>query len=370
MTPKRLLLLLIAATLVAVLLAPAVSDPTGGSLSSNSSAPTGARGFYEILDRLDYPVARWLRPMRTQLDTASVYVILSPPIALTTTEVSRLLATVRNGASLLIGVSAGDAMSDSLGLASHFAIDGTDVALVLRRPIPKSDSLSPLTVTRGTQVFHAVKTKAGVEPVAIGFGFGRGRIVAFADEDLFSNEELRRGNPAVRAVRMIDFLQRGDRRQPLYFDEYHHGFGEHAALVGTSTRALLHTPPGRTALQIGLAALILLVALAVRPIKPQPIARIERRSALEHVDALANAYEAVRADRRAAQLLVRGLRRRITGMRASRDDAVFLQAIKDRKPELSDEVDRVLRHLQTENATETPEELTAVIAKIERELRT
>ena len=79
-------------------------------------------------------------------------------------------------------------------------------------------------------------------------------------------------------------------RGRIVFDEYHHGFGTHANTRAVTVRALTRTGAGRTVLQLALAGLLLLLALGVRPVKPQPRHSIERRSALEHVGALARAY--------------------------------------------------------------------------------
>jgi hypothetical protein len=89
-----------------------------------------------------------------------------------------------------------------------------------------------------------------------------------------------------------------------------------------------------------------------RIIAPRDAPRIERRSPLEHIDALARAYAQVGATRTATQRLVRGLRRRLAGgtsgtvgERASLTDDQFLQRARDAAPTIGESVALVQRAL-------------------------
>jgi hypothetical protein len=235
--------------------------------------------------------------------------------------------------------------------------------------VPKSDSTIRLVLPRGVRVFQSVRPRSRfVEPVTIGFPFGSGRIVAYANPDFVRNENVRTGDPAVSAVRVVEWLNEGTTR-PIVFDEYHHGFGTHADLLRVTRRGLVGTPPGRVLLQLATAGLILLLAMAIRPIRPRPLARIERRSALEHVDAIARAYSAVRANELATRLLVRGLRRRHAAVHSKADEAAYLRTLREQKPELAKDIDQLSSWL---NGTSEPQgsALSATVSRIERGLRT
>ncbi|MEX2283817.1 MAG: DUF4350 domain-containing protein [Gemmatimonadota bacterium] len=382
LSPRRLLIGLTALVVIALLFAPtSKSVDVPASLNSYSREPNGARGFYEILDRLGFDVKRWLKPMRQGLDSTATYFLLSPPIQLTTGEVQQLLKTVRGGATLMVQSGAGSRMADSLGVFSvltYNAIRDSTVApsidldeargrYVLRKRSGK-DSTATYTPPPGARVFETIRTRRGAEPAIVGFALGKGRVLVYADPELFRNSRLREPNRGVRAVRLAEWVLEGNARRTIWFDEYHHGFGTHASLLRATRRALTETPSGRAFLQVSLAGLLLLFAIGVRPIKPQPLARIERRSPLEHVGALARAYEAVKATQLGTRLLVRGLGRRQGALRGRFDEAEFLKAIRDRKPEAADDVERVLRSLN--GAPDPEDKLTAAISRIERGLRT
>jgi hypothetical protein len=153
------------------------------------------------------------------------------------------------------------------------------------------------------------------------------------------------------------------------FDEYHQGFWPHADVPGAVSYALTHSAPGRAAL-VGVAAVLLLIlAVGPRPIPPAPAGRVERRSPLEHVDALARAYEQIGATRLAARRLVQGVRRRHTaGGARAQSPAEFLVAVSARYPALAGDAALLLRAI---DRPLPPAELPAVgraIANIERTL--
>ncbi|MCR4339014.1 MAG: hypothetical protein NUW01_03905, partial [Gemmatimonadaceae bacterium] len=97
-----------------------------------------------------------------------------------------------------------------------------------------------------------------------------------------------------------------------------------------------------------LAGVILLAAVAPRPLPPRSEHKRERRSPLEHVEALATAYHTVGATRTAARRLVRGLQRRLSLGRivaTSESDEAFLRELASAHPEVEVEVNHVLHSL-------------------------
>jgi hypothetical protein len=385
-TPGRLLLLIIGLLVIVLLAIPAPDERNqGAALSMRSATPRGARGLHDVLRRLGFPVEQRLLPMRQGLDTQAVFVVLDPPMPLTTTEIHRLLQTVRAGASLLALPSPAGQLADSLGVAREQeavarAADErrrvTDVNSavlerrwlrhVLRKHTHPPDTTRVYRPPAGALTFDSVRTERGTEPIIVGFPLGRGRVVVAAEPDLFSNFVFREGNAAVRVVRLLEWLQAGNAKRPIIFDEYHHGFGSHANTRVVTTRALTRTGAGRTVLQLAAAGLLLLFALGVRPVKPRARTRIERRSALEHVGALARAYATVRAHARATRLLVRGLRRRHGGLRGPRDEVAYLKALAEHNPEVSGAVQLLANTMEGRPAAPDGEAVTAAILRIER----
>jgi hypothetical protein len=117
---------------------------------------------------------------------------------------------------------------------------------------------------------------------------------------------------------------------------------------------------------------VLLLALAPRAIRPRDPERIERRSPLEHVDALARAYAQVGAGRTAATHLLRGVRRRLerggARPRTVRTDEEFLRSVAQTDPTLSADVELVRRALADGAPKEALAEAGAALARIEASL--
>jgi hypothetical protein len=389
LAPRRVFVLLAAMLAITLFVAPwPTREDSGGALTSFVASPAGARGFYEILDRLGHTVERRLTPMRDTLDTRALYVILEPSIPLTASEVHRLLETVRAGARLLTVPALGSRLADSLGvrrvpvLPEGTAGDGGRfgrrdssaafgpgwVRWVLRAPGPQDDDIAATFVPAAdATTILWLNTRRGQEPMVVGLPYGRGRVLVAAEPGLFRNSTLRQEGGAVRAVRIVEWLTDGE-GGPLVFDEYHHGYGAHASVLREARRALTDTTAGRLVLQIAVAGLVLLLAVGVRPIRPRPRIRIERRSPLEHVGALARAYAAVRATPRAAGLLVRGLQRRHRGPRHGGDELSYLRAIGRKDPAVQADVERISKAIADEESIPAAE-VSASVFRIERALR-
>jgi hypothetical protein len=224
-------------------------------------------------------------------------------------------------------------------------------------------------------------------PTAVGFPLGRGRVVVIADADLLRNDALRvcQWGLDVVAVRMLEYLRDGGKspRKRLVFDEYHQGFGAHPGTIRAIATYLVHVPSGHVLVQAFLAGLVLLLALGPRGLPPRDPERVERRSPLEHVTALAQAYANVSATRTATQRLLHGVRRRVEHGalgpasvrsggdgrgRAADDDEGFLQAAVREDATLASYVELVRRALATPVSRRELEEVGAALGRIEASL--
>ena len=402
---------LAAVALAAVLLTPREPEDDRGRLTARSAAPGGARGLREVAGRLGWRTAVLDAPLPARPRTDAVYAVLAPSQPVTPAEAHRLLDAVRGGAGLLVVPVRGSVLADSLGIR----VSARGGALApLARPACPPGSPGPQTITwpreriqswwlaptralgadtvTFARVRHAPVTftpardaaddddeteVAGdslLSPAALGFAIGRGRVVAVADPDLLRNDVIRvcRWGAGVAAVRMLDWLRApGAGPRVLVFDELHHGARAGSGGLGVVWRAAWATPAGRTAVQCVAAAFVLLAALAPRPLAPRSRARVQRRSPLEHVSALARAYEEVGATRTATRLLVRGVRRRHPALAASgaATDADVLAAAVARHPALAADAARVRAAL---DRPLPPRELLAVgqaVAHIDAALR-
>jgi hypothetical protein len=181
-------------------------------------------------------------------------------------------------------------------------------------------------------------------------------VAVAADPDLPRNDVLRvcRWGADVAALRILEYVSEGapggGRRQRLVFDEYHQGYGDQPGTMRGIITYLSRTSSGHLVLQLAGAGLLLLLAVGPRLLPPRAAERIERRSPLEHVDALARAYRAVGATRTATMRLVHGVRRRVehsVGTRgASTTDDAFLAWARERVPARAADIDLVRQALE------------------------
>jgi hypothetical protein len=205
-------------------------------------------------------------------------------------------------------------------------------------------------------------------PTMIAFPVGRGRVVAIADPDILRTDQLRNCamGSAIRVVRGLEYLSI-DRGRALRIAEYYQLARTDGPGVVVS-EWLRQSRPGRLVLTLMAACALLLLALGRRTLAPVMRVREERRSALEHVDALATAWRAVRGTRTVARFLARGIRRRHAGGRwRSLDDTAFLEALATRHPTIADDVARLTRAMASPAAPTDLPALRAAAAHIDAE---
>jgi len=194
-----------------------------------------------------------------------------------------------------------------------------------------------------------------LQEAVAGFALGRGRVVVVADPDILRNDVLRKctWGADVQAVRALEWLSAGGDvpRATIEFDEFHQGFGPGTSVLRVASRFLRGHPVGRTLLQLALASLLLLLAVAPRAVMPQPRGRVERRDPLEQVSALGQAYLQVRATRTATLRLLGGVRarlERVGGVGRLRSDDELLARAEAMDPDRAEDVALVRRALRPE----------------------
>jgi len=149
----------------------------------------------------------------------------------------------------------------------------------------------------------------GAGPLALEVPVGRGRLIAVADADLFSNRNLGRSE---NAVFLADLLARyGRPGGAVLFDEYHHG--DVAGGPDGSVWEALGRPLQLALIQVFLAALCLMVLLGGRFGPPIPTGRDLARSSADYVASLASLYRRAGASGTALEMLYRQFLRDVCG---------------------------------------------------------
>jgi len=328
------------------------------------------------------------------MSTDKILAVLAPPEELSELETGAVLRYVRRGGSLLTVIARGSAMGDSLHLKPATSVTTLPVMLI-QKPVctgkePRSvyqmigdqgfaiPFSQPTRIPAGSTGF--VSSRDPYDPKltrlsAIGFPYGKGRIVALSDRNLLRNDYIRicAWGVGESSVRMLEYLSAGrtPRQTRLVFDEFHQGFGPKPNIPHAIATVLFHTSPGAMLFQIIVASGILLLAIAPRAILPPATSRVQRRSPFEHVEALSSAYSQIGATRVVTERLVRGLRRRLssgsgpTGARVS--DGAFLESVSLTHPGVSTEVATITNALTRQSS---PAQLVAVGEAIETIERT
>ncbi len=403
-TPVYVLLSVAALLAAFVIFAPQQNDGTGPMYNSYSTGSQGARALYDVIGRLGFRVSRNVKSLSTPPDTNSAYILLQPAQPLTSVEQTMLLGSVRRGAVLVFTANDDDELTDSLEFQTVLPSDGfyalsrTSVAggnppqLTTQDPRVAFQTALPISIAlkskvkAGNQAFlwlDSPKDSAGAHvdsaqrpALVLGHPFGRGYVIAVTPAPIVMNQIMRDPRAAIAIVRALQFANTETaspaRTNGVVFDEYHHGFGAHADVAAAVERALSQTPVGRMTIELVAAALVLLLAFAVRPIAPVPAPLLSRRSPLEHVGALAHAYLQVDARTLATSRLVRGLRRRHPlGLPKSQPDPTYLSAVRARLPVVATDVDRLLVSLTSDSHDSSDHFATigAAVANIERAFR-
>ena len=366
-------------------------------LSTHLAGSLGARALAETAERLGYVVVRRDSvgaPPPASSRGRSIHAVLAPRAAITGAEAHAYLDAVRAGDGLLLVFDDRNALSDSLGLwrtPGGTLRPPADSAACRHRDFTPSlwpdgkVHLYGLRWLRGAPADRVVLASLQPDPgrsvvpgeAAAGFVLGAGRVVVIPDPDLLRNDVLRRcqWGADVLAVGILEWLRAGGAqpRDSIVVDEYHHGFGPSASALGTTSRFLRLHPVGRSILAICLAGLVLLAALAPRPLPPPDVERVERRDPLEQVDALAHAYEQVGATRTVVSRLLRGMRGRAErGSPASRQrpDDAFLDGALSVDPTRADDVALIRRALREPIASRDLPHVGAALQRLEASLTT
>ena len=195
-----------------------------------------------------------------------------------------------------------------------------------------------------------------LQPTMVAFTLGLGRVVALADPDVLRTDQMRNCamGSALSVVRALEYLSGGRRRDIVFAELYLTPRDDGPSVV--LMEWLRGTGAGRAVLTLLAAGIVLLLARGRRTLAPVYRAREERRSALEHVDALATAWQAVRGTRTVARMLARGIRRRhAAGRWRAMDDVAFLTALSARHPAIADDAALLARAIdQPAAAAELP----------------
>jgi hypothetical protein len=335
---RRDTILIVSLVLILIALAALAGAKGGGGdeagdprVSTYIRSPGGLAALYWTFQELRIPVVRSKEPLTDADSIRGTLAIVGAMDAPSEAEMGEVAEYLRRGGTLLFVSSAydfGGAPYDSLGLRPVW-LDGVSPWGEEGRTAVPSRPHRWTEGVRGVQGFRrafsdtsAVLRRPGTEtllavdgdPVAVTFPVGKGRVIALADPRPLTNGRLRESGAGRVVVRAL--AEAGD---TIFFDEYHQGFTGRGSIQGGTMRMIRRFVTGAVAVQLLVAAALLIWAGGRRfgaPLLPPPA---RRRSPLEHVEALAGAYRQAGARRTVRRLLMAGMARRL-GRRAPHDE--------------------------------------------------
>ena len=262
-----------------------------------SASQGGYKALYLWLKALKVPIERWEKPLTDLTSRSGVLLMVEPELGPGTGELNALKKWVAEGGTFVLVTRQPSVFLGHFGLkleaapkqdrasdtAEKFAFQPGPYTKGVRKIISRGhrglDSSSPKMVVH-------VRSKWGVLMAVT--EEGKGRVMAFADPDLFSNEALRQGGHSRFALNLLlTHLEGGI----LLVDEYHHGYGRAASVLEHlgGSGALVPMLQGLFCL------LVLWAAKGRRFGPPRPLPKEERRSALEYVRAMAQLFQRAQA---------------------------------------------------------------------------
>jgi len=332
--------------------------------STHTAGPAGLSALYLTAVDLGLPVDRWERPfdpLPRRVAAPTALVVVAPSLPLRPAEAEWLEAWVRDGGRLLyVSDGFGDEFLQRFGLVTHLGCVSVDEpSQAPEACFPPDPALSGAarllvegTPSEAVRHWYSLSFEDGeAEPgevilpasdgdfAAARFLLGDGELIVLSDAEEIGNATLADGGGAVLIMRSLAHLARGE---TLWFDEYHHGHDARPSLHAQAAGFLVGTDLGGGLLQLALVLIVALAAAGARfgsPIEPEAAVR---RSALEHVDALAAAYQGADARRRAARLMRESLRLRLR-LRSAAGLDVWLAHLATARPDLGESIAVVRR---------------------------
>lgn len=332
------------------------TPPEDPRRSTFLTGPLGARGYAEALKLVHVRIDRYRQ--RTALLSGTkvdgprpVLVLLDPLRPLDGTQASDLLRFLDKKGDLLVAGEGARAVLRCFGYEVDWR--GRDSTAVYRveRGVPdqvpiswtadgvlarsservvsdtsdmKAGAVTECVVRQPARVDTLLVTSGG-RLAAVRLEFASGAAVTLvADGVLFSNGRMKDSDAGLATLPMV-----AGKYQRALFDEFEHGFGPSGSLLGATIGWSLRSPLGWAAWQLALVGLVALLASAIRFGAPRFVIERRRRSPLEHVRALATALAAAKGTHVAVDLMIRGLRRRLSpgGQPGRGDPRIWLESL-------------------------------------------
>jgi hypothetical protein len=292
--------------------------------SSLRTTADGVAAWSRSLDQLGPRVAPRYGSLTDEPPRGAGLVILEPVLPPTAAEVRDVLRWVRQGGVLVYSPGFGGLVMDSLGLSLERQTSGPGLFLEPAEresllPSPWTDGVAERPTASGWSV-EADSTRAltwvplsfvddSIDVTLAWLPEGLGGVLVLADAEELANQTVGSSSLAIVVTRaIVDLLAPAD---TLFFSEYHQGLDGRRGFLREAYGLAASSPLGRVALYLAGAGVLLFLLSGRRFGSPLQEPEADRRSPLEHVEALGQIYRTSRSHGRVARRLVRGAARRM-----------------------------------------------------------
>lgn len=287
--------------------------------STLRTTPDGTAAFARSLEALGLEVEERFFSMTEQPPSGGVEALLEPLQGLSAGEAHLLLEWVREGGVLLYSPGFWGNLGDSVGLGASWQDpdEGETVLLPHRwtEGVPEPETTLPWGAQPDSgwtgEMVPLLERRLDDDRTLVQVAWlpmEEGGILFLADAAALSNQRLAESSHALVAARaLLELAGPGGR---VAFSEYHLGNDGRGTVLGQLRVLLLESALGRVAMYAGAVGVLLLLLGGVRFGAPVPVEVVDRRSPLEHVDALAGIYRSAGAHGTVARHLVQGAARR------------------------------------------------------------
>lgn len=303
--------------------APTLVDTSASSLSRG---PNGLRAFAELAEGAGVQVERSRRRYATLASREpgnTTYIVAQPAALFDSASIEQVLALAGKGSVLVVAGHSARVVFSCAGLSTRVRVFDSVVVVGPSGPsrtkvtysfsndptLPRDGTASagPLCAALRTARRRTVLTGIDGDAVALRVERheGRAAIWLLADAALLGTRVLR--DPELPGVLMAPLLRGGT---TMVFDEFQR-VGGGKSMGGAALAWSLSSPWGWAVWQLGLVGLLAYFAGAARFGPVRSLGDRQRRSPLEHVNALANALSAAKGHEVAIGALIKGLRRRL-----------------------------------------------------------
>ncbi|MGD8601654.1 MAG: DUF4350 domain-containing protein [Gemmatimonadota bacterium] len=327
--------------------------------SSLRTTPDGVAAWSRSLERLGAPIKSRFTSFTADPPGMGALVLLEPVQPPSAAEVREVLEWMRAGGVLVYSPRFESLVMDSLGLVVSIRSFGPGAD-----GPPGIPHLLPHRWTNGVQEDTLVanwaiqanekRAKSWIPLAELDSASatlawlpeGSGGALVLAEAGTLANQDLASSAVAEIVTRaVLDLVPPGD---TIAFAEYHQAQDGRRGIFRESYALAAASPVGRVLMHVAVASILLLILSGRSFGAPVPEPEADRRSPLEHVDALGHIYETSSSDHAVARRLVLGAVRRLGRRPVGAEDETEILEAWSRLPDLGSPARSALDALRTD----------------------